>query len=987
MGNGIKRRDFLKIVGASSATAALVGCGEEPPEKLIPYLVPPENIIPGVATWYATVCRECPAGCGMVLRTREGRAVKAEGNSFHPVNRGKLCARGQASLQGLYNPDRIREPLVRKEGQFHPVSWNDAEARVAQALADLRRKEQSGSIAFMTSQLGGTLDRLTREWMTALGSDRRITYEPFSYEWLRAANKMTFGRDAIPTYDLEASKLIVSFGADFLETWLSPVAYARGLSAMRQYDGGQIGSFAYIGPRLSMTGANADQWIGTTPGTEVFVALGMLHLILAEKLGSELPGNERTELANLARPYKPDHVARVTGVSPEKLAQLARAFATETPSLALGTGVGAVTSNAAPTSIAINLLNYAVGNIGKTVRYGPDSAQTGLSTYDQVLALTEDMKQGKISVLFCYESNPVFSLPKSVGFEAALEGVPLVVSLSSYPDETMAAAADIVLPSHNFLEAWGDYSPAPGVYGLMQPVMTPLFETRAVGDTLLSLARRVRPDGSELQWPSFHDYLRHHWQAMQQELAPDMLFETFWEKALGQGGVWQDIESTDVQLIPEVFRTDFNPPALLGEEASLYLHLYPSLRLYDGRDANRSWLQELPDPMTNIVWDNWAEINRETAATLGVTEGDVVELTSPVGSIEIPVHVSDTIRADVVAVPLGQGHRDFGRYAAGRGPNPLDLLPAGSEPASTGVPYGSVRVRLIRTGKRHELVSTAGSVTQGKREIARAITLSELAAGGHPVAQPEVPQMYPTHDHPEHRWGMSIDLNACTGCSACTVACYAENNIAIVGKENVAQGRHMSWLQVQRYFEVDERKPDVRFVPMLCQQCDSAPCEPVCPVYATYHNAEGLNAQVYNRCVGTRYCSNNCPYKVRSFNWFEYEWPDPLQLQLNPDVSVRSKGVMEKCTFCVQRIREGKDRAKDENLPVQDGEIVPACAQTCPTQAIVFGDLQDPGSKVAELARDPRRYRVLEELNTQPAVTYLKKIKLEALLSKIISRT
>lgn len=975
MGQGIKRRDFLRIAGAGTATAALVGCGEEPPEKLIPYLVPPEDVIPGIATWYATVCRECPAGCGMVVRTREGRAVKAEGNAFHPVNRGKLCARGQASLQGLYNPDRIRSPLFRKDGRFHPVSWQEAEARVAQAIAELLEEGRPDAIALVTAALGGTLEQLERAWMAALGSQRRIVYEPFSYEWLRSANAVTFGRNEIPIFDIEKSRFIVAFGADFLETWLSPVAFARGFSSMRSFDRGRMGGFAYIGPRLSMTAANADDWFAARPGTEVFVALGMLHVILAEHLESGLPRGERGELARLVQPYTPDRVAELTEVPPNDIFRLAETFARETPSIALGPGIGTASSNAMQTAIAINLLNYAAGDVGKTVHYGSGAAEPGLSTYDQVLELAEDMKRGKVSILLFHGANPVFSLPQSVEFRSALENVPLVVSLSTYADET-TALSDIVLPSHSFLESWGDYAPSPGVYGLMQPVMKPLFDTQALGDTLLSVARRAGLDAVEFQQASFYGYLRDRWSILHEELAPDVPFEVFWEKALGQGGVWQKPVSEEVQLSPEVFRTSFTPRSRSdGEASSLYLHLYPSLRLYDGRQANRSWLQELPDPMTKIVWDNWAEINRQTAATLGVSEGDVVRLESSDGAIDIPVHASDHVRADVVAIPLGQGHWDFGRFAEDRGPNPLDLLPPDSQASGRGIPYGEIRVRIARTGKHHPLVSTAGSDYQGHREIAQAIPLAELKANDRLIAERQVPQMYAAHDHPQHRWGMAVDLNACIGCSACTVACYAENNIAIVGKKNVAEGRDMAWLQVQRYFEPRAGKPDVRFVPMLCQQCDSAPCEPVCPVYATYHNPEGLNAQVYNRCVGTRYCSNNCPYKVRHFNWFDYEWPDPLQLQLNPDVSVRSKGVMEKCTFCVQRIREAKDRAKDENRSLQDGAIVPACAQTCPTEAIVFGDLKDPESRVSKLARDPRRYRVLEELNTQPAVTYLKKIR------------
>ncbi len=979
MGNDLGRREFLKILGAGGATAALVGCAAEPPEKLIPYLVPPENTIPGVASWYASVCRECPAGCGIVLRTREGRPVKAEGNPLHPVNRGRLCARGQASLQGLYNPDRIKQPLLRgNDGQLRPVSWDEAEGRVAERLVDLGRGGMADGVVFLTGLVGGTLDKLIDEWMTAVGSYRRLTYEPFAYESLRASHRIAFGRDAIPAYDLELSKYLLSFGADFLETWISPVEHARGFSAMRTYRGRQIGSFSYIGPRLSLTAASADEWIKTKPGTEVFLALGMLHVILAEKLTSTLTREERSGLERLVEPYSPARAAELSEVGQETISRLARAFVQTKPSLALSGGVGVSGSNATSTCVAVNLLNYATGNVGQTVRFGPDANLGSLVSYGDLLGLIKEMNQEKIPLIFFYGANPIFTLPEQTGFRKALEKVPLVVSFSSFLDET-TAEADLILPDHSPLETWGDYSPREGVYGLLQPAMQPLFQTKALGDSLLSIGKKVGgKTASQLQWPSFYDYLCGHWGNLKKRFEPDVPFDKFWEKALGQGGVWGNPKVESIRLSREAFRTPFPQPQFeTAGEPSFYLHLYPSLQHFDGRTANRPWLQELPDPMTQLAWDNWLEIHPETARRLGITEGDVVQLVSAYGAVEISAHLYEWIRPDVVAISLGQGHTALGRYAEGRGRNPMSLLGPQTEPLSGGAVFLSVKVKVLRTGKRQPLVSAAGSDWQEGRGIAQAVGLSELVrvSGQAERDEEHKPQIYPPHPHPEHSWGMAIDLNACIGCSACVVACNAENNIPLVGKEKMAQGREMSWIRIERYFEMENETPDVRFVPMMCQQCHSAPCEPVCPVKATYHNNEGLNAQVYNRCIGTRYCSNNCPYKVRRFNWFEYEWPDPLPLQLNPDVSVRSKGIMEKCTLCVQRIREGKELAKDRGSSIQDGEIVPACVQTCPTQALVFGDLNDPNSRVSELAADRRRYRILERLNTQPAITYLKKIK------------
>jgi molybdopterin-containing oxidoreductase family iron-sulfur binding subunit len=430
-----------------------------------------------------------------------------------------------------------------------------------------------------------------------------------------------------------------------------------------------------------------------------------------------------------------------------------------------------------------------------------------------------------------------------------------------------------------------------------------------------------------------------------------------------------------VRVNPAVFKRQFELPAFVGNEDDLTLLPYPTTNFYDGRMANRPWLQELPDQLTEIVWDSWVELNPKDGDRLGVNEADLLTLQSPTGRINLPAHITGGVRAGAVAIPVGQGHTALGRYAAGRGANPIPLLESEPEKTSGGLVWVGTRIAVTRTGEKYPLVTTVGSDRAHERKIAQTISLGALQSGSEPKPQPEQLPMYPPHPHPKHRWGMVLDLNACIGCGACAVACSAENNLAVVGKEQVGKGREMSWIRIERYDEGEIEHPDQHFIPMLCQHCDNAPCEPVCPVYATYHNPEGLNVQVYNRCVGTRYCSNNCPYKVRRFNWFTAKWPEPLNLQLNPDVTVREMGVMEKCTFCVQRIRAGELAAQQAERKIHDGEIVPACAQTCPTRAIVFGDLDDLQSEVSKSAKDPRRYHVLEELNTKPAVTYLKKIK------------
>jgi len=969
----MRRRDFLKALGVTTAATALDGCRRRV-QKLIPYVIPPEDVVPGVAAWYATVCRECPAGCGLLVKTREGRAVKVEGNPAHPVNRGRLCVRGQAALQGLYDPDRLRQPLrKRPSGEFRPVSWEEAEQTLVERLAELYRRGQADRIVLVTPLLTGSLDRLVRDWMEALGIRRRIVYEPFAYEALRTAGRIAFGREAVPDYRIERARVLVSFGADFLETWLSNVRFARalaeGIRAVR--DGARSGHFVHVEPRLSLTAANADEWIPIRPGTEAFLALAMIHVILAEgRAAPSLPADEVRRLTEFVRPYDPATVAAWTDVPPEQIRRLARLFAEADPGLAIGGGVAETGSNATATLVAVHLLNYVAGYVGRTVVFGPDLNFGQVGRFSELQALVAAMEAGRVEALLLLDVNPVFTLPRSLGFEAALAKVPFVVALTSFMDET-AAQAHLVLPIHTPLESWGDDEPQVGVHGLLQPVMRPLFRTRAPGDILLAVARSMGGDvASKLPWTDFYAYLRARWQELHRRLAPDRDLEAFWQDALRQGGVWEAVPPEPVRLAPEVFHTKFEPPVLEGPSEGWTLLAYPSMHHFDGRGANRPWLQEIPDPVTKVVWDAWVEVHPETARQLGVMTGDVVELASPYGTVELPVYVYEGLRPDVVAVPIGQGHTRYGRYAERRGVNPIELLSPHAEAVSGGRVWLSVRVRLTKTGRRYLLVSTAARDRQLGRGIAQVVAAPEVR----PLAEESVPDMYPRHEHPVHRWGMVIDLNACIGCNACVAACYAENNLPVVGKAEVALRREMAWIRIERYIEGVGERPDVRFVPMLCQHCDNAPCESVCPVYATYHNPEGLNAMVYNRCVGTRYCANNCPYKVRRFNWRDPVWPEPLHLQLNPDVTVRSKGVMEKCTFCIQRIQAAKDQAKDEGRPLRDGDVVPACAQTCPTDAIVFGDLNDPESRVACRARDPRGYHVLAELNTRPAVTYLKRV-------------
>jgi molybdopterin-containing oxidoreductase family iron-sulfur binding subunit len=987
MTDGMDRRRFLKVLGvtgAGAATLSACGIGPEPTERLIPYLIQPEDQIPGTATYYASTCRECPAGCGIRVRVREGRAVKIEGNPDSPINRGRLCARGQAALQGLYNPDRVIRPMVRNAaGGFDAIDWEGAIQRLSAKV----REAQGKGVVFLTGAEASTFGDLVDEWMRQVGG-RRVSYEPFGFEALRAGNRLAFGTAAIPSYDFANAKYVLSFGADFLDTWLSPVAFQNGFARAHAFDAGRDASmakFVYVGPRMSLTGMNADEWVAALPGTEGTLALALAQVIVSQRL-APLPADVGRVRDLLAR-HTPAAVAATVGIERETIVRLAIEFANSKGGLAVAGGTAAQYPNGAEIVAAVNILNYVVGAVGKLVKFGPDLALSALGTFADLAALTADMEAGRVALLLVHGANPGHSLPGA--FTHALGKVWYRVSFSSYLDET-AAACDLVLPDLHPLEQWADSRPRAGVLALQQPVVQPVFpETRGAGDVVLRLAGRAG---------TFKDYLQDKWRARPHGATS---VEQFWMDALAQGGVYADPPVRAVRLADSAGRIAAAAVPLEGSGDQTVV-VFPHPVLHDGRGANKPWLQELPDPVSKIAWHGWVEVHPETAARWGLATGDLLLLKSAFGAVNAPVWITASVRPDVLAVPTGQGHAAYGRYAKDRSFNAFELL--GPQANGYGGRTFAVRAAATKTGEHRNIVTTEGSPRErgeGSVEVLSLARAKRLHPGDAPFHHAETPE-YATqsvewwaerqfekaelgnYQGEQPRWGLAVDLAKCTGCSACVTACYAENNLATVGEALMQRGREMSWLRIERYWRTDaEGRPQGAVSsPMMCQQCGNAPCEPVCPVYAAYHTPDGLNGQVYNRCVGTRYCSNNCPYKVRYFNWYNYAepggaweaWPEPLHMLLNPDVTVREKGVMEKCTFCVQRIRGAQNRARLEDRSVRDGEIVPACAQSCPSEAIVFGDLHDRNSQVFKLAGNPRGYHVLAGLNTKPAVTYLARV-------------
>ncbi len=1011
--SGVKRREFLKVLGVGTAATTMLGCASEKVERLIPYLVSPDQTVPGVSTYYATTCRECSVACGLIAETRDGRTIKLEGNPDHPVNRGALCARGQAALQGLYNPDRYRGPMVRRNGQLQSTTWDDALQIFAQKLGETRTRGAAGAV-FVNQHESGSFPGFLDTWLGGLGMPAHLSYDAGADHAAIAANRQSYGV-AWPRFDFRAARLVVSIGADFLDSWGAMVPQQLDFADARA-DHARAPRLIYVGPRRSLTGLNADQWIDCRPGSEMSVV---------RMLGGQLT---------------PQQASQATGVAAVILEGFAREFAATKPSMVLAGGGGA---DGLEVVLAANALNQAQGNVGVTIK--PNEGYLGfdrMAAPAELRALAERMNSGGVSLLMVRGANPAFTLPKSAGFAAAMAKVPFKVSFSSYPDDT-SEIADLILPDHHSLEQWGDAEPVRGTISLQQPTMDPVFDTRATSDVLIAVAKKDPAGAARYPMADYRSWLISHFPGGAAGLASSL------PRGIASGSLG---EPTTARPVPAVRAAT----PIEQSSGNMYLVVYSHPFIGDGRGANKPWLQEIPDPVTKICWQTVAEMNPATAEKMGLANGDLVTVQTSAGSLTLPVLRYPGTQRDTVAIATGRGHTHAGRYAKS-GFNPLEILPVAEDHAG-GVAFVSTKASVSKAGGYSQIVTTEGSARQHGRGIGQAIAIADLRAGrpGEDTGASHVAEVAqgagteaPAGEHapgeempgdashqflpglrspvandaqgeqgdpnskekgmydPNHwsgmakrRWAMTVDLARCTGCAACVSACYAENNIPTVGADwqtgkvlpdrtgfgaNILRSREMAWIRIERYYEGGEDGGadfDTRFVPMMCQHCGNAPCEPVCPVYATYHSPDGLNVQVYNRCVGTRYCSNNCPYKVRYFNWFgygeparpQYAFPEPLNWQLNPDVTVRGKGVMEKCSFCVQRIREAENRATAEKRMLKPDEFTTACAAGCPSRAIVFGDAADENWTVTQLAKDARAYHVFEELNTYTAVVYLKKV-------------
>ena len=958
------RRQFLKVMGASIAFAGLTSC-RWPKEEIVPFASRPEGRTPGVPEQYATSMEIGGSGLGLLVTSMDGRPIKNEGNPLHPDSLGALPATAQADILQLYDPDRSQRLVYRQSGQDFLKTWGDFAAWAGETIPG----NGAGFAVLAEPSSSPSIDRMRARFDETMSDATWVEYQPISRDAERAGTAIAFGRPLRAHARLDHAKVIACFDADPFFDHPAAIPMSRQFTEARQPSENGICRLWVAEPAFTVTGGRADHRHAVA-GSAVPGLLAML--------ARELVANHRLALSEQAANLEPafgsassDGDTFITGLAIDLMAHR-------------GAGVILVGAGQAPEVHALAaVLNDALGAVGTTLSYTESPDPERPSHMQAIADLASKMDSGEVETLLILGGNPVYDAPADIGFGDRIAKVPNTIHLSLYVDET-SQRCSWHLPRAHSLEAWGDGRSWDGTVTLQQPLIEPLYG----GRTVLEMVAMILGDAA----PSGYDLIR--------ETASRIFnggdFETNWKRALHDGVI------DGTALSPSTVELDGSGLAGAGTVlAELVAATAPTAqrpelvltadrKVYDGRWANNAWQQELPDAITKTTWDNVLQVAPPTARDLGLSEGDIVEITTAGISVELPVSLIPGQAAATLSVALGYGRTAAGTVGNGVGADAYRLRTASS-------PWLIPEVGLRATGRNIVLANTQDhfaidAIGFGARN-SRISTLVREANIDHYLADPEV--FHHMDHHPPlvslwkdaqykgEQWGMAIDLNACNGCNACVVACQAENNVPVVGRTQVINQREMHWLRIDRYFKtepgvgpLDVDDAEIVFQPMTCVQCENAPCEQVCPVAATQHTEDGINAMVYNRCIGTRYCSNNCPFKVRRFNFFNYhkDLTDVEQLQFNPEVTVRSRGVMEKCTYCVQRIQNVRIAARNDNRPLRDGEIVPACAQTCPTKAIAFGDLNAPTSEVSRLRDDNRAYSTLAELNIRPRTQYLARL-------------
>ncbi len=940
---GINRRQLVQLLGASMALAGLTAC-RRPVENIVPFVTPPEELVPGVPKRYATTMPFGIGGYGLLVESHEGRPTKIEGNELHPATLGSASAQMQAAILGLYDPDRSEHPLQRSAPKARPAkrAWADFVAAWKSRESAYLAAGGDGLAVLAPASASPTLFRLAGALRQRFPKLRWTTWEPVSDENALAGVALLAGKPLVPSYDLSAARVILSLDADLLLAESNALAHARGFAAGRRLASEKeaMNRLWVVESAFTTTGAMADHRLPLPSGR-----IGALALALGQALG--VPGVAGA--------------GQVPGVDPHWIATLAKDLKANA-----GHGLVVAGRDQPPAVHALALaINAALGNLGTTVTLREPVDVLAAST-PELAALTAAMAGGAVSTLFILGGNPVYDAPADLAVAAALAKVGNVVHLGAAVDET-AAQAHWHLPEAHFLEAWGDCRSSDGTASVVQPLIEPLFGGHSAIELVGLLASGEDKPG--------YDLVRETWKGLLPPAATADAFDDAFSKVLHDGllaGSAVPPAAAPPTSIPAAALAGLAGPAAAGLE----LVFRASPAVHDGRFANVGWLQELPDAVTKMTWGNAALLSPKTAKDLRLENEDGVRLKSGNAEVELPVWIVPGQADGTVVVHLGYGRRAAGRAGTGVG---ADVYPLRTS-AAPGFAGGA---RLEPSGQRHQIAQTQDHGTMEGRPIVREASLGTWRHEPHFAAEmvetpKSEPPLWKQHSYEEgQQWGMAIDLNSCTGCNACVIACQSENNVPVVGHEQVRRGREMHWLRMDRYFSGPPEQPEMVFQPMPCQQCENAPCEQVCPVAATVHTADGLNAMVYNRCIGTRYCSNNCPYKVRRFNFFNYtkDTPELVKMAANPDVTVRSRGVMEKCTYCVQRIQAARIDAKMAERPFADGDVRTACQQTCPTQAITFGDIRDPKAQVNERKANSRNYVLLAELGNKPRTSYLARIR------------
>jgi MoCo/4Fe-4S cofactor protein with predicted Tat translocation signal len=952
------RRDFLKALGFGLGAVSLAACQPAPIHKSVPYLIKPEEVIPGVPNYYVSSFK----GQSILVKTREGRPIKIEPNPNAGQFNCGTDAVAQASVLDLYDVSKLKTPVLKND----ETTWSKVDAFVSAELAKAKASGKKIRIVSSSVYSPSTL-AVVADFIAAYPTTKHVQYDAISYTGIIKANENSFGKAVIPKYNFHKADLVVSFGADFLGTWISGEEFTSQYIENRNYKTlakGKMSRHFQFEAGMSMTGTNADTRIPVKLSEQGPALITLYNAITGSNLaGGALPNNVTADKA-------------LKLVAKELVQQKGKAL------VVCG-------SNDVSTQILVNAINSAIGSYGTTIDL--DNPSKRYSGNDAEFAeFQNEMNRGEVAAVFFLDTNPAYDVANAKAFTEGLAKVALKVSFSDRKDET-STLCDVIATNQNYLEAWGDASTYEGSYSIVQPTINPVFDSRQAEQSLLIWSNAPVKD--------YYQYVRNNWE---KNILP----------ALGK--TWNDLLQVGVFAAPEKAAGTYTfslslaavAPSVLSTSKSLAkdieLEIYENVAMRDGKHANNAFLQELPDPVSKVTWDNYVALAPKFAEEKGISEFDLVEVKGSNGyTIILPVLIQPGQARGTASIALGYGRTKVGKAGDNVGKNAYPFLSF-----SNGTLQYATTVTISKTGGTYELAQTQTHHSFEGRNIIREASFAEYkknpAAGtGKKEEGHKSYDLWDKYEKPGNNWVMAIDLNACTGCGSCIVACNVENNIPVVGRDEVRKRREMHWIRIDRYYSYEEEGKSVTeekeiahlenldnvtvvHQPMLCQHCDHAPCETVCPVLATTHSSDGLNMMAYNRCVGTRYCANNCPYKVRRFNWFNY-WNDSrfdnylnnefTQLVLNPDVTARSRGVMEKCSMCIQRIQAGKLQAKIEKRPLKDGDIKMACQEACSANAIIFGDANDPESEVSKALRSERIYYVLEEVNTQPGIGYMTKIR------------